>query len=179
MGPARLPSDPVPVPGRLPKVIFISRASAFVSALTTSLFMCVCVLSVRSMRKLPSIKNRDQYVEYVAEIVDSGQGYPLFKVTASDDPEHPFVQKTSSSTCCVRMSASFYRLDVVCLFVCFVAVALTLAFFSTAQRCGRRCSRRSRGARLCLCPGPRYACVARLSHSLCQRCVAAVDVRHE
>jgi hypothetical protein len=50
-----------------------------------------------SSRKLPSIKNRDTYVDYVSEIRDSGHGYPLFVVTPEDDPEHPFVEKTSSS----------------------------------------------------------------------------------
>ena len=37
-------------------------------------------------------------MNYTSEIIDGGNGAPLFRVTPEDDPEHPFVATTSSST---------------------------------------------------------------------------------
>jgi hypothetical protein len=54
----------------------------------------------KSSRKLPSIKNPNEYVTYTSEIVDGGSSGPVFTVTPADDPSRVFSHSTSSGVWC-------------------------------------------------------------------------------
>ncbi|GJD12175.1 Chromodomain-helicase-DNA-binding protein 6 [Galdieria sulphuraria] len=59
-------------------------------------------IGFRSRRHFTSMADVEKQCDYICEIVDSGEDYPLFRVTCEDLPDHIF-EETSASGCWCRI----------------------------------------------------------------------------